>query len=1146
MKNRLFSRSVATLIVLSLLLTGLGLPFPAAAVPVNVDLSEDIIDDGIILEEEIVLRADDPIIAEESMILEYIDSAQFNAAQHTQRLTELEDLNTYVFANADGTRSVYMMHENVKFVDEAGFVVEKDISLTSEATGYGIVRSDIDLLIPITPAQGIDMEYWGFDIKLTPQGISETTSAVQSNNSIVYDNAYGENTKLIYTPLLSGIKEDIVLTEYTANASYTFLLETNGLYLYDNDNSYYLADNVKETPIFYLGDVLIYDAIGKPDLGTLTAETITEGQEYLITVTANDDFLSDPTTVYPVTIDPSITISDSSASDSIIDAPIFQSLPTQSFGAFTYNRVGNAGGVYGVGRTVVKLSGLTNSSEYQSITADQIANVTFYAKEASGSAAQFINLYPITGNTTWTESTVTWNNIVSYDTSVNYGNTMSYDQWTAFNITDLVKAWKSNTYSADAGFIMMNENEANNKCFCSSEFSTAASRPYVVLTYTQNFSLNYANISVPEASTVTLAVTANPGGYPVTWNTNNSSVATVSASGVVTTHKSGTVTITASIVDSDGVTQEATCHIYVYVTSGVYYIQNLYSGYYLHVKSGGIKNFTDVQQYINYDESEDEISAYYRIRQMWRVSYLGSGRYSVRPLSKLDMGLDVTDYNVDIFHIGTDDTLSGVPTYAQWTIEWITAGYVFKNDGDSECTMQPENASAVLGKTVVASSYTGGVDCKWALVEIDNPPSGAYLYDHETTSVVSTTTRTLDEGTSCTVDELGIVAVMYSGSFVNQTFRWSSSNPSVASVDRNSGLISANLPGTALITATSQYGGYTATFILKVNSLDPFHSSNIQYMRFVQIKGADYWGLGQENDHTINIVKSTLLADDYCVIHDNINAGYYRALYINNELKTTLNNLEAGYQEHYSIIPLFNTTTTEENAAHSAKGKTDQLVEAGYFASGSSEYYGAWAYNYVSSINRLDYWIGVVDTATAAFQVYLTLTTFYSSYMSANNTSNAQVTSTQYQNSAEILDDIDDALSGMNYTYQTTVSADSRNAALAPQGYSEPPYTPQTPVVQYQQTSSTQYVRVFTTGSNGNKIGRWLMKYSDIQGLTPAEIQSKFMLPNPPTHYCYVYVPTGTTIYVGVVNNSSISGTLQYELAEILSESYYGTSMLLP
>lgn len=72
------------------------------------------------------------------------------------------------------------------------------------------------------------------------------------------------------------------------------------------------------------------------------------------------------------------------------------------------------------------------------------------------------------------------------------------------------------------------------------------------------------------------------------------------------------------------------------------------------------------------------------------------------------------------------------------------------------------------------------------------------------------------------------------------------------------------------------------------------------------------------------------------------------------------------------------------------------------------------------------------------------------------------------------------------------------------------------------------------------------MKYSDIQGLTPAQIQSKFALPTTPTHYCFVEVPSGTTVYVGVVNESSVYGTLQYELGSVIPTSSFGTSYLLP
>ena len=130
-------------------------------------------------------------------------------------------------------------------------------------------------------------------------------------------------------------------------------------------------------------------------------------------------------TVYPVTIDPSITVSDNThGSNSIIDAPIFSGYPDSNFGGFVYDRIGTPSSTYGVGRTVVKLSGLTNSSDYQNMIADQITDVKFYAREAIGGSSQYINVYPLT-NTTWTETGVTWNNIGNYNTAINCGSSMS-------------------------------------------------------------------------------------------------------------------------------------------------------------------------------------------------------------------------------------------------------------------------------------------------------------------------------------------------------------------------------------------------------------------------------------------------------------------------------------------------------------------------------------------------------------------------------------------------------------------------------------------------------------------------------------------------------------------------------------------------
>lgn len=51
---------------------------------------------------------------------------------------------------------------------------------------------------------------------------------------IVYENFFDENSSLKYTPLLSGVKEDIILSAYAENVAHDFLVETEGLYIYND------------------------------------------------------------------------------------------------------------------------------------------------------------------------------------------------------------------------------------------------------------------------------------------------------------------------------------------------------------------------------------------------------------------------------------------------------------------------------------------------------------------------------------------------------------------------------------------------------------------------------------------------------------------------------------------------------------------------------------------------------------------------------------------------------------------------------------------------------------------------------------------------------------------------------------------------
>ena len=395
------------------------------------------------------------------------------------------------------------------------------------------------------------------------------------------------HTRLKYTPMLSGVKEEIILETYLPNRSFTFLLETDGLYLVNTHGRYILAESAASTDaVLHLGEILVYDAIGKPSVGTITVMTVEEGEKYLLSVAADEAFLTDPMTVYPVTIDPDLTVKDGSGTaGQIEDAPIFSGLPSANCGTYIYLTAGYTDDTYKIGRSLFRLPGLYNSDEYAGTTAEQITSVKFYCWDASGNSSRYINLYPCTD--TWTESTATWNNSGDYNFATNWGATMAPNTYTAFDITTLVQCWKNGIFSAQSGFILTNPDEStqsNKKAPFSSEYSNTDYRPYVVMTYTEDvetpsITLNYSSTTLYEGGTRTLTATTTPAGASITWSSSNTIVATVSSSGVVTAKKTGLATIRARFTDSGGTVRSASCTVYVRLYDGIYYFDNVSTGF---------------------------------------------------------------------------------------------------------------------------------------------------------------------------------------------------------------------------------------------------------------------------------------------------------------------------------------------------------------------------------------------------------------------------------------------------------------------------------------------------------------------------------------------------------------------------------------
>ena len=101
-----------------------------------------------------------------------------------------------------------------------------------------------------------------------------------------------------------------------------------------------------------------------------------------------------------------------------------------------------------------------------------------------------------------------------------------------------------------------------------------------------------------------------------------------------------------------------------------------------------------------------------------------------------------------------------------------------------------------------------------------------------------------------------------------------------------------------------------------------------------------------------------------------------------------------------------------------------------------------------------------------------------------------------------------------------TKTPELANSEWLANGYDKPPYNPNFEV-KVVEAGNEKYVRVFSYNADGtsNKLGGWLMKKSDIEGLTPAKIADKYALPKAPTHICDVNVSPDVKLQTGIANS---------------------------
>ena len=178
------------------------------------------------------------------------------------------------------------------------------------------------------------------------------------------------------------------------------------------------------------------------------------------------------------------------------------------------------------------------------------------------------------------------------------------------------------------------------------------------------------------------------------------------------------------------------------------------------------------------------------------------------------MIVEVDTLSVPTSRDGTDDgltTMSGSSSSAEWDIQIGVAPII-------SFTLTNSNPFIEWGTSYIPSSRGGGSSTGNArIVENQNQQPS----QQNTTPETNTTTPVTGVGLDRTSVEMGVGetvqlrATVSPDNATNKGLSWTSNNSSVVSVDSN-GRITANGPGTAMITVTSADGNFTATCLVTV------------------------------------------------------------------------------------------------------------------------------------------------------------------------------------------------------------------------------------------------------------------------------------------------------------------------------------------
>lgn len=363
--------------------------------------------------------------------------------------------STKTFRNDDGSFEVAMYDDVIHYQDEEGNWKQVNNSLVENEENVENTSNKFKIKFPkkLDDNKKIEFKFGEYSIdwsvlEIESSDIFYINEDVEVDNpkellnvtqSILYSDIQ-ENVDLEYIIGGSGVKENIILSDYIENFSLTFEFNLKNLSLIEDKEGNFVFVNEDNEVISQFDNLYMYDSTLHDSQDIEFRISNIDSKTFEVEVIPNNEWLENAT--YPVTIDPTIVMTTVSTSTTY-DTYIYSGAASTNYSSYTYMVIANTSYTY-------QYRGLIYFYIPSTLMDKTIVYSYLYLTASSKTQGRQINIYQNTEY--FASSSATWSNSPNYNNDVIDSHVVGTSDIYEFNITRSVWDWQDTGNTRTTGF----------------------------------------------------------------------------------------------------------------------------------------------------------------------------------------------------------------------------------------------------------------------------------------------------------------------------------------------------------------------------------------------------------------------------------------------------------------------------------------------------------------------------------------------------------------------------------------------------------------------------------------------------------------------------------------------------------------------